>query len=107
MATAKKPTLKTTKVKPIEVVTVKTERKTRSKLTFPKALTALMDKKYDYAKLSYWPDKKYIFIGKDGYLYIHTFDKSNETDTPLYFNVPWTPSQTDLFRKDWIVFKED
>ena len=104
MATQKTTTTKTSKVK---VVTVKPQRKTRSKLTFPQALTALMNKKYEYAKLSYWPNKKYIFIGKDGFLYIHTFDKSVKREEVLYFDAPWTPSQTDLFRKDWIVFKED
>lgn len=106
MATQKTTTTKTSKVK-AKVVVVKQQRKTRSKLTFPQALTALMNKKYEYAKLAYWPEKKYIFIGKDGFLYIHTYDKSNEKETLLYFDVPWTPSQTDLFRKDWIVFKED
>lgn len=104
MVTQKTTTIKTSKVR---VTTVKQQRKTRSKLTFPQALTALMDKKYEYAKLSYWPDKKYIFISKDGFLYIHTYDKSNENETTLYFDVPWTPSQTDLFRKDWVVYKED
>ena len=104
MVTQKTTTIKTSKVR---VTTVKQQRKTRSKLTFPQALTALMDKKYEYAKLSYWPDKKYIFINKDGFLYIHTYDKSNENETTLYFDVPWTPSQTDLFRKDWVVYKED
>ena len=59
MVTQKTTTIKTSKVR---VTTVKQQRKTRSKLTFPQALTALMDKKYEYAKLSYWPDKKYIFI---------------------------------------------
>ena len=106
MATQKTSTTKTSKVK-AKIVVVKQQRKTRSKLTFPQALTALMDKKYEYAKLAYWPDKKYIFIGKDGFLYIHTFDKSVKCEEVLYFDVPWTPSQTDLFRKDWIVFKED
>ena len=97
----------TTKISKVKVVTVKPQRKARSKLTFPQALTALMDKKYEYAKLAYWPEKKYIFIGKDGFLYIHTFDKSVKREEALYFDAPWTPSQTDLFRKDWIVFKED
>lgn len=106
MATQKTPTTKTSKVK-AKIVVVKQQRKTRSKLTFPQALTALMDKKYEYAKLAYWPDKKYIFIGKDGFLYIHTFDKSVKCEEALYFDAPWTPSQTDLFRKDWVVFKED
>ena len=104
MATQKTTTTKTSKVK---IVTVKPQRKTRSKLIFSQALTALMNKKYEYAKLSYWPEKKYIFIGKDGFLYIHTFDKSVKREEALYFDAPWTPSQTDLFRKDWIVFKED
>ena len=104
MVTQKTTTIKTSKVR---VTTIKQQRKTRSKLTFPQALTALMDKKYEYAKLAYLPEKKYIFIGKDGFLYIHTFDKSVKREEALYFDAPWTPSQTDLFRKDWIVFKED
>ena len=104
MAKQKTTTIKTSKVR---VTTVKQQRKTRSKLTFSQALTALMNKKYEYAKLSYWPNKKYIFIGKDGFLYIHTFDKNVKREEVLYFDAPWTPSQTDLLRKDWIVFKED
>ena len=52
MATQKTTTTKTSKVK-AKVVVVKQQRKTRSKLTFPQALTALMDKKYEYAKLAY------------------------------------------------------
>ena len=43
MVTQKTTTIKTSKVR---VTTVKQQRKTRSKLTFPQALTALMDKKY-------------------------------------------------------------